>query len=419
MQTSLQTVRDVVREGFGSESFVAGFISQVQPDANCATACINAQGKMLYNPEFANKHLQRRENLFCLLVHELCHCVFRHSVHGHGKLENFGEDSLINAFVTQTFPKVSGKGRLFTEFYPEEGMVGLLRPGSKLVHSRFGPLHARLYASRKGLSSGEVIQTLRVLLPEDELKMPVLLGSHGEDGGVSDAVREGIAEDLANAIDLSDAVGVGGPLCDLFRKRLKSAVGIRRAVLRRYTTNQRLDRFVSVCRETRTGVSPVPIAPTKRELIMMHAGMMPPHFRRPVMADRTSREGLAVYLDVSGSVESHLPRILGVLARLENVLTGIYLFSTKVVEVPFKEVMAGRIQTTFGTSFDCIAESVVEKRFQRAIILTDGYAFLTEDKRNALTASKAKLLTVLFGGARGCDALGQFGEVVQLEDVVG
>ena len=197
MQITLQTVRDVVREGFGNESFVAGFISQVQPDANCATACINAQGKMLYDPEFANQYLQRRENLFCLLVHELCHCVFRHSVHGHGKLENFGEDAIINAFITQAFSKVSGKGCLFREFYPEEGMAGLLRPGSKLLHSRYGPLHARLYASRQELSSGEVIQTLRVLLPEDEAKMPVLLGSHGEDGGVSDAVREGSRRRIA------------------------------------------------------------------------------------------------------------------------------------------------------------------------------------------------------------------------------
>jgi len=418
MQITLQTVRDVIRSGFGKECFVAGFIQSVTSDGDIPTACIDARGNLKYNPAFAQEHLQHPESLFCLLVHELCHCVFGHSVHGYGEVENLGEDAIINAFITHAFQKVSGQGRLFREFYADEGVAGLLRPDSKLQHSRFGPLYSRLYASRHALSSGEVIQSLKVLLPEEQ-EMPQLLGSHGENAGVSDAVREGIAQDLGDAIDLADCVGSGSALYELFRKRLKSAVGIKRAVLRRYTTTQRLDKFVSVCRETRMGVSPVPIAPSKRELILMHAGMMPPHFRRPIIANRNKQEGLAVYLDVSGSVESYLPHILAVLSRLEDVLKGVYLFSTKVVEVPFKEVMAGKIQTTFGTSFDCVAESVVEQKFRRAIVLTDGFAFLTEDKRIALKESKASLLTILFGGARTCDPLAPYGDVVQLEDVVG
>jgi len=72
-----------------------------------------------------------------------------------------------------------------------------------------------------------------------------------------------------------------------------------------------------------------------------------------------------------------------------------------------------------GTSFDCVAESVVEQKFRRAIVLTDGLAFLTEEKRLALTESKASLLTILFGGARTCDPPASYGDVVQLEDVVG
>jgi len=66
-----------------------------------------------------------------------------------------------------------------------------------------------------------------------------------------------------------------------------------------------------------------------------------------------------------------------------------------------------------------VAESVVEQKFRRAIVLTDGFAFLTEEKRLALKESKASLLTILFGGARTCEPLAAFGDVVQLEDVVG
>ena len=44
---------------------------------------------------------------------------------------------------------------------------------------------------------------------------------------------------------------------------------------------------------------------------------------------------------------------------LENprCATSIFLFSKKVVETPFKALLAGRVQTAYGTDFNCIADS--------------------------------------------------------------
>jgi hypothetical protein len=421
MKITLETIREAIRGPFGRESFVASFIRSVEANESCPTACINAEGRMLYNPEFAEKHLQTPQSLFCLIAHEMCHCVFRHSAHGGGRVENLGEDAIINAFIARAFPDTSNNGQLFREFYGTEGVEGLLRPDSALRLSRFGPLYNRLYNDNWEITSGEVIRALRVLLPEEpETCVVVLLGSHGDlSGGPSGDAIEGVADDLGRALDQNEAAGRGGSLIRLFKKRIASAVAIKRAVLRQYTTMRRLDNFVEPLREQRMGVSPVPISPSKRELIMLHAGMMPPHFRRPVTIETATRKGLAIYLDVSGSVQEYLPRILGILARLEDVLTGIFLFSTEVREISFKQLLAGKISTTYGTSFDCVADSVVDRGFERAVILTDGYASLSAASKDALVKGKVRLLTILFDGASECAPLAPFGQVVKLDQVVG
>ena len=127
--------------------------------------------------------------------------------------------------------------------------------------------------------------------------------------------------------------------------------------------------------------------------------------------------GLAVYLDVSGSVNDRLPEIVGVLSSLRAELTSIFLFSNKVVEVPFKALLTGHIQTTYGTDFDCIAESILERSLDKAVILTDGYAGLNGDKQAELKKRKLQALTILFGGKTDCEEFAPFGDVVQLSEI--
>ena len=421
MNITLECVRDTLRGPLGRDSFTGAFITSVEATETCPTACIDAAGHLLYNPTFAEQYLGTPQALFCLIVHELCHVVFRHSAHGYGPLENLGEDALINAFITQAFLEASDSGALFRDYYPPEGLHGLLRPYSDLKHSRFGPMYDQLYTANREISSGEVIQALRVLVPsEREARTIVLLGSHGSPAtGPAAVAVEGMADDLEKALDRGKVAGIGGGLIDLFRKRIAGAAAIKRAVLRRYTTARRLDHFVEPLRSRHMGVSPIPISPSKRELVLLHAGLLPPHFRRPIVLETTTRKGLAVYLDVSGSVQEHLPRILGVLARLEDVLASVFLFSTAVREIPFRQLLAGRISTTYGTSFDCVANSIVENGFERAVVLTDGYAYLTAGPNDALRASGARVLTILFGGSTRCPSLAPFGEVLELEDVTG
>ena len=134
---------------------------------------------------------------------------------------------------------------------------------------------------------------------------------------------------------------------------------------------------------------------------------------RPQKRDR----GLAIHLDVSGRVNEYLPKILGILKSLRKEITTIFQFSNKVVETSFETLLKGNIQTTYGTDFDCIAQSILERGFEKAVIITDGYASMSDELKQQLEKHGLLTLTVLFDDVDACEDFARFGEVVQLEDI--
>ena len=194
-------------------------------------------------------------------------------------------------------------------------------------------------------------------------------------------------------------------------------MGLKRALLDRFTTRQKVDRFRRMVTHPRIGVSPIPIRPSKRDFVLLAAGVPPFHYHNVAYRQATQERGLAVYLDVSGSVNQHLPAIIGLLRSLKAELMSIFLFSNKVVEVPFRTLLAGQVQTTYGTDFDCIAEHVLTNRFDKAVVLTDGYASMTEDNQEQLRTRKFRALTVLFGVRTDSPEFEPLGDVVQLDEV--
>jgi hypothetical protein len=89
------------------------------------------------------------------------------------------------------------------------------------------------------------------------------------------------------------------------------------------------------------------------------------------------------------------------------------------------------IRTTYGTDFDCVAASILERNYPKAVaclcvqsharrqVITDGYADMTEEHMEALRKRKVSILTVIFGdGDEECEALKPFGPIMKLEDVV-
>jgi len=349
------------------------------------------------------KHITCDKDLFCLVMHEIMHPMFGHFIHNSGQIENLAADMIINASISLLFPGASGDGRLFMNLYESHGMEGLLRPLSRMYDSRYGRLYDTFYgcgSNAPHLSTGEVIQTLKVLTPMTEVCAVLLLGSHGtnsEDkkngnilGGLSADTLCRIAEDLRTSAKSPNSrrAGYGHGLYELFLEALKTHLSIRKVLLQKFATKRKVDRFKQSIHRTSIGVSPIPLHPSKRDLILLAAGVTPFQYHNHVQRVATKEHGLAVYLDVSGSVNAHLPEIVGILSSLRAELTSIFLFSNKVVEVPFKSLLAGQVQTTYGTDFDCIAESIIERNMDKAIVITDGYASISADKQVELKNRK-------------------------------
>ena len=87
------------------------------------------------------------------------------------------------------------------------------------------------------------------------------------------------------------------------------------------------------------------------------------------------------------------------------------------MEVPFGVVCQGKVQTTYGTDFDCIAKTILEKEYERAVVITDGYGELNEENSAALRKAGSRILTILFAEKNECPEFEPFGEVVKLKDV--
>lgn len=431
---TLDTVRQTLRQGLGRESFIAGFIRAVDENAACPTADITPDGQLRYNPDFVVRYVATEQDLFCLILHEILHPLFGHFVHGTGELENVGADFVINASVSLLYSRPSGAGSLFQKLYEPRGLAGLLRPESRMRDSRFARLYDAFYAhtwsrSSASLSTGEVIQTLKVLVPREECSGLLLLGSHSHRGGNGAGAKSAprfapdtlcrLAEDLRRAVDVEGLkrAGYGLDLHELFTEILKTHLSFRKALLQRFATQQKVDNFRRLIHRPRASLSPIPLHPSKRDLVLLAAGIAPFHYHNGVQAPAEKRQGLAVYLDVSGSVNQHLPHIIGLLQGLKQDLKSIFLFSNKVEEVPFATLLAGRIKTTYGTDFDCIAQSILDRGFDKAVILTDGYASMKPELAEALRKQRVCTLTVLFGGKMDCPEWAAFGEVVQLQDV--
>jgi len=434
MKITLDTVRGILKQTLGRESFISSFITRVEETKACPTACITVDGHLRYNADFVQQYFANDEDLFCLVMHELMHPMFGHFVYGPGEIENIAADMVINASISQLFARASGEGSLFKKIYEPYGLPGLLRPGSRMRDSRYDKLYDIFYfyrcSSESSLSTGEVIQTLKILTPTINMGGILLLGSHGQASkneqnasgleGLSAEDLGRIAEDLKNAAkqNLGRNAEYSQSLYNLLIDALKTHLSIKKVLLQKFATRQKVDNFSQVAQQSRRRVSPIPIHPSKRDIVLLSAGIVPFQYRNRATAGVTRKQGLAVYVDVSGSVNEHLPHIVGLLQSLQSELTTAFLFSNQVVEIPFHTLLQGALRTTHGTDFNCIAQSILDRGLDKAIILTDGYASLTPELQNELKRKKTRTMTVLFGGKTECPEFAPLGDVVQLEDIV-
>jgi len=427
MEITLGKVKQILRKALGFESFVAGFVSSIEK-GKVPSIGINDTGKIIYNPDFVAQYVFNDEDLFCLIFHEIMHPLFNHFIFERGEIENIAADAVINAAISTIYEDQSRGGEFFTKLYPSSSLTGILRPGSRMYSSRYYEIHRSLYelSSKWGhnRTTGELITDLKALTPLKEVDPILLLGSHSKEGkaegrSLPKSVLEGIVRDIR--VSMGKKAGQGSQLFSLLKEILRTHLSIRWSVLEKLVSKRKIDRFKEILREKRVIVSPIPIYPSKRDLTLLSAGIYPFHYHNRIeyLRERKQKKGLAIYLDVSGSVNENLPKILGILSHLKTMITSVFLFSNKVHEIPFNDLLKGEIHTTYGTDFNCIARSILERDFDKAVIITDGYASMNNKLKEELEKRGLRTLTILFGGGMSCESFELFGDVVFLEDICG
>lgn len=424
-QITLDTIRQVMKRELGADSFIAGMVQSVTADPKIPTACINAKGELKYSPAFVLEHVKTEQDLFCLVFHEILHPTFGHFIHGRDEVSNIACDAIINALISQFYATASGKGSLFERLYDPQGLEAILRPESKCTNGRYRYLYQHLYPKWTAcdeLSAGEVIRTLKMLIPQQEA-VPMLIGSHGTETEGNGSFRaeqlQGIAAEIAEHVaNHSGCTGsMFGGLKQMIIEIMKTKRSLRQELLLNYTTRKRLDGFFCTVQSQRRATSPFPINPSRRDMVLLSADIWPGLFRNRQPELKHRREGIAVFLDVSGSVNQHLPEIAGLLARYRKEIKSVYQFSNAVSEITMEALLRGYVETTYGTDFNCVAQVILKEQLERAVIITDGYAALSELNAIGLQEAGVHLLTVLFGFRCNGEVLRPFGDVMNLNEI--
>jgi hypothetical protein len=433
-ELTLPVVTQVLKDLFGYGSFIGmSFIRRVlavEDKTKCPTLSIDPHGTLRYNPEFFTEHVNTERKLQEVLFHEMLHPVLGDMHRRNSFIANLASDMVINTIVAKTL----GHADLFKEIYKpsipddEDGIGGLLRPESAIKGDgkKFAKIYHELWSwwgqgvttiydphiggmrmKTEGFHSIEEIrEAMEVLLSHYQGPTVLLIGSHGhtvnDTGGRNDPMvptipidAHGNFEDVAGEVKerLADAVvevlskqaGYGDDLMDMAIKTIKANVTLVRQLLEDFTAAAEFNSFKSYMKTVKSRRLIFPKRLSRRDAVMVGAGVVPVFWQSPRTFVDPKEEGMNVFLDVSGSEWNSLPMTLGFLRATKGFTEGVYQFSNKIAPTSLSELFKckgkAKIDTTGGTDYDCIVEYCCEHNLRKVVIITDGWAGLSDENK--------------------------------------
>ena len=436
------------------------------------TACVECRAKprMHLNPLFVAEHCKRDEHLFMLVMHELYHVILGHTrlFKRATPLHNIVFDAVINSMLCHEFPEPVYRD-FFCNLNEWNSFPGRLlrpppkwRPGKRiLIPEDASSAEARAIKLLYGGSREDnanityhdvfkaLIESLQGFFLSSEgvgelLEGVVLLGDHageglsGElddavlaDGGVKDIVRK-IVEQWPPPNKPISGRDDGREPSDFFldegetpqaefRRELRKLFG-KAGILKRGTSRNKVREMSEVVHETRTALPQ--LGDRRAPGLAIALGFRPFFFNGEYKDSRrklTCRDVVHVYLDISGSMWSVLPRLTAALREPHRKgEVKLFVFSTVIDEVqpriPFDRQ---NLQNTGGTDIACVYSHLANLKKgetpKRVVVLTDGY--VGQPNRQALAVwreRKVKLYVGLVGYGHADDLLPHAVEVREL-----
>jgi hypothetical protein len=382
----------------------------IEETTEVPTAAVTCEGRarLRVNPDFVAQYCERDEHLFLLVMHEMWHVLLGHTtLYARPTfIHNIAFDALINAGLARQHPQPEYRG-FFEELNGHDSFPALLlRPPLGWPHAPVYPdigpkgtkyLLRRLYPPKDVTpmepTYDEVLDILRAA-PTPAAAAgdggAFFVGDHDDDGTTTDPFADPLFADAVREV-----VGKWPPPPESLTGRDQGGKMRDAWFAPRHDVAPLVRRFDEVLREVllpdRHGARRPRV---DRRTVVVGPGPLPNHTDRQVPAKRRLRGGLVlpnqvvvldqrtpdrpqralVYLDVSGSMDSVLPHLLGLLAPLaRRGMVRVRQFSTEVTPLPVDDLIAGKYTTTGGTDIACVLEDVATRPEKRVLLLTDGY----------------------------------------------
>lgn len=385
-------------------------VSKVKWDQKMtSTACITVEGdiSIYINPDFEKNHANTPEKLAGVLLHELMHKAIGITRYPPTLLWNIASDAYINAFLYKIHPRLVGS---MESMYDKTKLpCSLLRPGSQVKHFELKDIYERLYNNLSSVGIAEIAEALLRAFPPQKFLSVVLIGSH-PDQAIDQKTGKVIREAMAS---LGQKAGMGTSVfwTQVFGQETNS-YSLQKALTKAAIQNIKGRIVSSLVGEKSPDKSVIPrFAMGRSEGIYYSLGVYPIFHAMP--KENIENRSAIVYVDVSGSMNSYYSFIYGALQKLEGMLSPkCYMFSTIVNDLSKEDLRAGRIRTSYGTSFNCIAEHLLKNPAQKALIFTDGYARVSASNLRKLKESKIKLIGAIISDNKQSDLYKMCQEVI-------
>ena len=377
-------------------------------DDSIPTACVdcNARPRLRLNPGFIGEYCRTDEHLLMLVLHELHHVVLGHTrlFPRPTKAHNIAFDAVINAILCHQFPEERYWSFFASINDAAKFPARLLRPPLLWPRSLKLPEEATakekrvvdlLYGPAKvGATYLEVFELLVESLGKNPGGHCVLPGNHTDEGAdnsddpfFGQAIRD-IVSKWPRPDRILSGRDQGSPSyswkLDSSEDPQKNLRRVFENLLRKagiHTATAHGPRRLASATITRSIETVVP-QPRDRRIPAWRSlhGAWPLIYRGVQTEARRRLEPLPVahvYLDISGSMSSVLPKLAAALRRPHKQgLLRLFVFSTVVGEIEPRNLEC-KVPNTYGTDINCVLRHLEGlapgKRPRRVVIVTDGW----------------------------------------------
>ncbi len=375
-------------------------ILEVEFTSSTPTLAVTCESRprLLVNLDFVSRHCLTETHVKAVILHEFLHVLLRHTqtLGPITRARHLAFDAVINAIICRT--QGEEWASFFSSYYSKaEGLDVLLRPPEpkelkKRQRTQLGAVWDALYAGR--LVADDIAEIAEQLqgqragrrgVPKGGDSAPgsgaPLIGNHDELGEV---ISPALEEALNQAMREMNGSGIwrNQPRGLAHKRTLAAALATaaaspvrqwERATLRVLRQHVQPERRRACAQEFPIDFTLPVLSPGDRRAFLktQWSPVLPVASWSTV--ERRPRSATQVYLDVSGSMNTEMPYLISLLARLSgSIRRPLWAFSDVVAPARI-ERGALITETTGGTSLACVLRHVIETRPPAAVIITDGF----------------------------------------------